>query len=128
MAEDYLYGIRIIRPSPTDDGGVGVVGLVREGEEDLGGGLLRSLEISFSASLVGRLFTYCISLGSSRYLLKKGEAAMAVNNQGIRGISAPPPPLHNWQGGGQDYHRGRSNYILLLLDIEINDYENRQRR
>ena len=54
MLMDYKYGLRIIQHSPPNDGGV--VGVVGEGEEDLGRGILRRLEISFSANLVGRIF------------------------------------------------------------------------
>ena len=36
MAVDYKYGLRIISPSPPDEGGVGVVGVVGEGEKDIG--------------------------------------------------------------------------------------------
>ena len=64
-----------------------------EGEEYLGvgRGVLRRFEISFSASLVGRLFPKCISLVSSRYLIEEGEAATAVENLFLRGIIAFPP-------------------------------------
>ena len=120
MSVDYKYVLRIISPSPPDDGGVGIVGVVGEGEEDIGGvGVLRRLEISFSASLVGRLFPERISSVSSIYLLEEGETATAADNLGLRGIGAFPPRLRSWQGGGRDHCRGRSNPILILLNNNI---------
>ena len=63
-----------------------------EGEDDIGGGgVIRRLEISFSANLVGRLFSECILSGSSRYFIKEGKAATAADNLGLMGISAFSP-------------------------------------
>ena len=90
MAVDYKYDHRIISPSPPNNVGIGVVGVVGGGEEYLGEVILRRLEISFSASLVGRLFIECILSGSSKYLLKEREATTAADNLGIRGVSAFP--------------------------------------
>ena len=91
MAVDYKYDHRIISPSPPNNVGIGVVGVVGGGKEYLGEVILRRLEISFSASLVGRLFPECISPGGIKYLLEEGEVATAVDNLALRGISAFSP-------------------------------------
>ena len=75
-----------------------------EGEEYLGGVILRRLEISFSTSLVGRLFTECTLSGSNKYLLEYGEAETAADNIGIKRISVLPP----------DSLFGREGYYIIV--------------